>query len=82
MTYLHRMIHDAAAQDKALGWRISAMRQKLRISQRESAKRAGLDVRTWRKVEAGLGCQTPTFIAIPVFPTVCSIRDRYFCALS
>jgi hypothetical protein len=47
---------------QGFGWRCAVLRQAAGLSEREAATKAGIDVRTWRKIEAGGGCQTMIFL--------------------
>ena len=48
----------------AIGWRCAVLRQRAGLDQREAAKLVGIDPRTWRKLEAGQGCQTEMVLKI------------------
>ena len=47
-----------------IGWRAAVLRQRAGLDQREAAKLVGIDPRTWRKLEAGQGCQTEVVLKI------------------
>jgi DNA-binding XRE family transcriptional regulator len=54
------------------GWRCAVLRQRAGLDQREAAKRAGVALSTWQRVESGRRCQTMTYLKIGLaFP--CSL---------
>jgi transcriptional regulator with XRE-family HTH domain len=48
----------------AIGRRCAVLRQRAGLNEREAARRAGLDPRTWRDVEHGRRFQTDAFLKI------------------
>ena len=56
--------NERSTNYRGIGWRAAVLRQRAGLNQREAAKLVGIDPRTWRKMEAGQGCQTEAVLKI------------------
>lgn len=47
-----------------IGWRAAVLRQLDGLNQKQAAERAGISLRTWRRMESGRPCQEATVFAV------------------